>query len=168
MKHLRKFNESVDTKPTAEEIEILLSCGDGDLNVGEINQDCYDYYKEEIDDNQEELDIIKKYFGWKIFLIKDKHNAEHDFDYTKFKLEFISPDNKVYVIKGKESALDNRVKSIKLKDYSKLDKKSEDIKGLTEIKQTLTSVLKYKYDNDNNAIEDQISWLEKYIKKLSK
>jgi len=168
MKHLRKFNESIDIKPTAEEIEILLSCGDGDLNVGEINQDCYDYYEEEIDDNKEELDIIKKYFGWKIVLIKNRHDTEHDFDYTKFKLEFISPDNKVYVVKGKESAFDNRVKSIELKDDSKVDKKSEDIKGLTEIKQTLNFILKNKYDDDNNAIEEQISWLEKYIKKLSK
>jgi len=43
---------------------------------------------------------------------------------------------------------------------------NEDIKGLKEIKDTLNYVLKNKYDNDNNMLEEQIDWIEKLIKKL--
>lgn len=32
-----------------------------------------------------------------------------------------------------------------------------------EIKDTLNFILKHKYENDNNAIEEQISWLEDLI-----
>jgi Cu2+-containing amine oxidase len=43
---------------------------------------------------------------------------------------------------------------------------NNDIKGLKEIKDTLSYVLRDKYDNDNNVVEEQIDWIEKLIKRL--
>jgi hypothetical protein len=43
---------------------------------------------------------------------------------------------------------------------------NKDIKGLKEIKDTLSYVLRDKYDNDNNVLEEQIEWIEKLVKRL--
>lgn len=53
-----------------------------------------------------------------------------------------------------------------IKKFNEGSISGEDVKGLKEIKDTLKFVLRNKYDNDNNAIEEQITWLESFISKL--
>ncbi len=53
-----------------------------------------------------------------------------------------------------------------LKNFNESSISNKDINGLEEIKDTLNYVLKNKYDNDNNMLEEQIDWIENFIKRL--
>ena len=100
--------------PTKEEIEILLETFDG-VKEGVVDDSCIEYYFEYISERQDHLNIIKKYIGWEFKIIKETFDAEHDFDYDKFKLDFISPDGLKFRIKGKDNAMGNLIKNIKQK-----------------------------------------------------
>lgn len=50
-----------------------------------------------------------------------------------------------------------------IKKFNENSISNEDIKGLKEIKDTLSFILRNKYEDDNNALEEQIAWLDNFI-----
>ena len=50
-----------------------------------------------------------------------------------------------------------------IKKFNENSISNEDIKGLKEIKDTLSFILRNKYEDDNNALEEQITWLDNFI-----
>jgi hypothetical protein len=55
---------------------------------------------------------------------------------------------------------------MKIRKFNESTTSNKDIEGLKEIKDTLNYVLKNKYDSDNNLLEEQINWIEEFIKRL--